>query len=234
MSASTAGCGGIQGPLFEDGSFDFVCIPDNKGVSVHTYGNMVGQGRQAPRRLFRRVPQDGHGGADTSTLTRSGRRSPTATRRPPKRSLRTLRPGDFLVFYCGLQEWDADGGWNQDHRPALYLAGYFEVALAGMAGDFEQKVLQAEFGEELPRPLPVRLQAAEGRLGAGQGRSRQPAVSQGAPDQQRGEGPGGQAAQGAVARHAEGVRRLRGPRLDPAQPAPLGGASDSWTGRLGS
>ena len=26
-----AGCGGIQGPLFEDGSFDFVCIPDNKG-----------------------------------------------------------------------------------------------------------------------------------------------------------------------------------------------------------
>jgi hypothetical protein len=31
-----SGCGGIQGPLFEDGSFDFVCIPDNKGVSVHT------------------------------------------------------------------------------------------------------------------------------------------------------------------------------------------------------
>ena len=37
----------------------------------------------------------------------------------PKRSLRTLRPGDFLVFYCGLQEWDAEGGWNRDHRPAL-------------------------------------------------------------------------------------------------------------------
>src|SRR3954454_19387711 len=39
-----AGCGGIQGPLFEDGSFDFVCIPDNKRVSVHTHGNMVGRG----------------------------------------------------------------------------------------------------------------------------------------------------------------------------------------------
>ena len=38
-----SGCGGIQGPLFEDGSFDFVCIPDNKRVSVHTYGNMVGR-----------------------------------------------------------------------------------------------------------------------------------------------------------------------------------------------
>src|SRR3954468_12432976 len=38
-----SGCGGIQGPLFKDGSFDFVCIPDNKGVSVHTYGNMLGR-----------------------------------------------------------------------------------------------------------------------------------------------------------------------------------------------
>src|SRR5947209_11274602 len=37
-----SGCGGIQGPLFKDGTFDFVCIPDNKRVSVHTYGNMVG------------------------------------------------------------------------------------------------------------------------------------------------------------------------------------------------
>lgn len=38
-----AGYGGIQGPLFKDGSFDFVCIPDNQGVSVHTYGNMLGR-----------------------------------------------------------------------------------------------------------------------------------------------------------------------------------------------
>ena len=64
---------------------------------------------------------------------------------PPKRSLRHLRAGDLLVFYCGLQEWDADRGWNRDHRPALYLAGYFEVALAGMAGNFDRKVLQTEF-----------------------------------------------------------------------------------------
>jgi hypothetical protein len=65
---------------------------------------------------------------------------------PPKRSLRHLQPGDFLVFYCGLQEWDAERGWNGDRRPALYLAGYFEVALAGMAKDFEDRVLATEFG----------------------------------------------------------------------------------------
>ena len=64
----------------------------------------------------------------------------------PKRSLRNLQPGDFLVFYCGLQKWAAEGGWDQEHRPALYLAGYFEVALAGMAGDFEKRVLGTEFG----------------------------------------------------------------------------------------
>ena len=65
----------------------------------------------------------------------------------PKRSLRTLKPGDLLVFYCGLQKWNVDGGWDQDHRPALYLAGFFEVALAGMAGDYDKKVLKAEFGQ---------------------------------------------------------------------------------------
>jgi hypothetical protein len=63
----------------------------------------------------------------------------------PKRSRRYLRPGDFLVFYCGLQKWDANGGWNRDHRPALYLAGYFEVALAGMAAEFDRNVLRTDF-----------------------------------------------------------------------------------------
>src|SRR6185503_19819937 len=38
-----SGCGGIQGPLFKDGTFDFVCIPENKRVSIHTYGNLVGR-----------------------------------------------------------------------------------------------------------------------------------------------------------------------------------------------
>ena len=64
----------------------------------------------------------------------------------PKRSLRNLRPGDFLVFYCGLQKWDSDCGWDCTCRPALYLAGFFKVALAGMAGDFDKKTLKTEFG----------------------------------------------------------------------------------------
>src|SRR5438477_12455383 len=73
----------------------------------------------------------------------------------PKRSLRNLKPGDFLVFYCGLQEWDSECGWNCDSRPPLYLAGYFEVALAGMAGDFKESVLTTEFGKNFHVRYPT-------------------------------------------------------------------------------
>lgn len=140
-----AGCGGIQGPLFKDGLFDFVCIPDNKGVSVHTYGNMAGRdgrplaGYFAESRRKVMAEQHVHVDPEFDTFTYG---DPTT----PKRSLRNLQPGDLLVFYCGLQKWDADGGWDQEHRPALYLAGFFEVAIAGMACDFDKKVLKAEFG----------------------------------------------------------------------------------------
>ena len=149
-----ARCGGIQGPLFEDGSFDFVCIPDNKGVSVHTYGNTLGRGGKplacyfAESRRAVMAEQHVHHDPEFETFTYG---DPTT----PKRSLRYLRPGDFLAFYCGLQEWDAESGWNGERRPSLYLAGYFEVALAGMAGDFEQGVLTTEFGKNFHVRYPT-------------------------------------------------------------------------------
>jgi hypothetical protein len=149
-----AGCGGIQGPLFKDGSFEFVCIPDNKGVSVHTYGDMIGRNGTAHVSYFpesRRslmTTQTVHVDPEWETFTYG---DPT----PPKRSLRHLKPGDILVFYCGLQEWDSDAGWNRDHRPALFLVGYFEVALAGMAGDFEKRVLASEFSKNFHVRYPA-------------------------------------------------------------------------------
>jgi hypothetical protein len=140
-----SGCGGIQGPLFKDGTFDFVCIPDNKRVSVHTYGNIVGRDGRPHADYFaqsrREIMADQHIHLDPEfeTFTYG---DPTT----PKRSLRTLQSGDLLVFYCGLQKWDAEGGWDRKHRPALYLAGYFEVAIAGVAGEFNKTVLKTEFG----------------------------------------------------------------------------------------
>ena len=38
-----SGSGGIQGPLFKDGSFEFICIPDKKRVSIHKYGTCHSQ-----------------------------------------------------------------------------------------------------------------------------------------------------------------------------------------------
>jgi len=140
-----SGSGGIQGPLFEDGSFEFVCIPDNKRVSVHKYGTSIGRnglphsGYFAVGQREKVAQQHVHLDPEFETFTYG---DPTA----PKRSLRDLKPGDFLVFYCGLQKWDSTCGWDCTYRPALYLAGYFEVALAGMARDFDRKTLKAEFG----------------------------------------------------------------------------------------
>ena len=140
-----SGSGGIQGPLFKDGTFEFISIPDRKGVSIHTYGSMAGRDGKPLVEYFpgsrreRMAEQHIHLDPEFETFTYG---DPT----PPKRSLRQLKPGDLLVFYCGLQKWDAKGGWDRNHRPALYLAGFFEVAMAGMAGDFDKKVLIAEFG----------------------------------------------------------------------------------------
>jgi len=149
-----SGCGGIQGPLFQDGSFEFVCIPDNHAVSVHTYGNMLGRdgnplvGYFAEGRRKVMAERHVHHDPEFETFTYG---DPTT----PKRSLRYLQPGDMLAFYCGLQEWDAEGGWNRVHRPALYLAGYFEVALAGMAGAFGPKVLRTEFANNFHVRYPA-------------------------------------------------------------------------------
>jgi hypothetical protein len=149
-----AGCGGIQGPLFEDGTFEFMCIPDNKGVSVHTYGNMFGKNGTTHASYFpvsRRnlmAKHTVHVDPEWESFTYG---DPTT----PKRSLRHLNPGDLLVFYCGLQAWNSESGWNGDRRPALYLAGYFEVVLAGMAGDFDKKTLKSEFGKNFHVRYPT-------------------------------------------------------------------------------
>lgn len=149
-----AGCGGIQGPLFEDGTFQFICIPDNKRVSIHTYGNMVGRGGEPLVSYFPRSRQKAfaeqhvHVDPEFETFTCG---DPTT----PKRSLRNLRPGDLLVFYCGLQRWDATGGWDSEQRPALYLAGFFEVTLAGMAREFDEKLLESQFGKNFHVRYPT-------------------------------------------------------------------------------
>lgn len=129
------GSGGILGPLFRDGSFEFVPIPDGRGVDKRTYGNTRGRhGRRmidyfpaARRETMSR--QSIHFDPEFRTFTYG---DPT----PPKASLQRLGEGSLLVFYAGLK------GWDFACRPALYIIGYFEVSHAGLATSFTRAELR--------------------------------------------------------------------------------------------
>lgn len=141
-----SGSGGMQGPLFKDGTFEFVCIPDNTRVGVHTYGTYIGRNGTPHAEYFsvrkrqRAALQHIHLDPEFETFTYG---DPTL----PKRSLRKLNKGDYLIFYCGLQRWDRSTGWCHDRPPALYIIGYFEVEMAGMAAEFPPGVLKRTFGQ---------------------------------------------------------------------------------------
>jgi len=119
----------MHGPLFRDGSFDYIPIPDGLGVDERAYGNTPSR---KGRKLIDYFPESRrasmsdcsvHFDPEFESLTYG---DPT----PPKAGLRHLQKGDMLIFYCGLQ------GWDFKSDPALYLMGYFEVIAAGKPDDF--------------------------------------------------------------------------------------------------
>jgi hypothetical protein len=142
-----SGCGGIQGPLFKDGTFEFIPIPrkcsidDQTKVSSNeelTYGTLTGRhGRPLidyfPRsRQLKMMNKPIHLDPEFETYTYG---DPTI----PKVSLKRLLERDILIFYCGLE------GWGFKCEPALYIIGYFEVLKAGIAKEFEHQVIQDLF-----------------------------------------------------------------------------------------
>lgn len=149
-----SGCGGIQSPLFADGSFEFVCIPDNKRVSVHQYGTVVGKNGRPhsdyfpPRKKEAAAKQYIHLDPEFETFTYG---DPTT----PKRLLKNLERGDYLIFYCGLQQWHETIGWQTDPPPALYIVGYFVVEKAGLATEFSKATLKSEFGQNFHVRYPT-------------------------------------------------------------------------------
>ena len=126
------GSGGMHGPLFQDGSFEYIPIPDGRGDDERTYGNTTGlKGLKLAEYFpYRRQPamrrQSIHFDPEFATFTYG---DPT----PPKAGLRNLENGDLLVFYCGLE------GRDFTSEPALYLMGYFEVQAAGKAADWRDQ-----------------------------------------------------------------------------------------------
>lgn len=151
------GCGGIHGPLFQDGSFEYVPIPDDLHIDDRTYGNTLGRrGRPLltyfpPSRQRNSANQSIHYDPEFDTFTYG---DPTS----PKAGLRRLDPGDMLIFYCGLQ------GWGFESVPALYLMGYFEIEAADRASDFEPADLPRRFANNFHVRHPHVYAAQRDRL----------------------------------------------------------------------
>lgn len=134
-----SGAGGIQGPLFSDGSFELIPIPDNSGLGQRTYGNTSGM-KGTPfsayfpaHRRAAMVDQAMHVDPEFETFTYG---DPTS----PKAGLRKLVPGDILAFYAGLE------GRDHPSAPALYLVGYFVVEWAGRAREHAEELVRQHCG----------------------------------------------------------------------------------------
>jgi hypothetical protein len=135
-----SGCGGMQGPLFRDGSFEFIPIPDDRMLDSRTYGNRLGRSGRSFAEFFstgrqqRMTNQPMHVDPEFETFTYG---DPTS----PKNGLCHLAKGDLLIFYAGLQ------GFDFESPPALYIIGYFEVELAGLATEFSDSAICRNFAK---------------------------------------------------------------------------------------
>ncbi len=102
------GTGGLHGPLFRDGTFEYVPIPDGFGIDTRTFGNTMGRHGKLlieyfpPSRQAAKQQQSIHVDPEFTTFTYG---DPSG----PKAGLRRLERGDMLIFYCGLEGWDCSG-----------------------------------------------------------------------------------------------------------------------------
>ena len=133
------GCGGALAPIFDDGSFEFVPIPESYPTpGAATYNDRIGR---KGKRLSTYVPL-----SRKNTPMHEDPEFPTCTYgdpTPKRIFLKKLDEGDLLVFYAGLQPFATD-----KYKEALYIIGYFTVK---NVTDFNNKLLPAELAENLQR-----------------------------------------------------------------------------------
>jgi hypothetical protein len=132
------GCGGTLAPIFDDGSFEFVPIPESvPAPGAATFNDRIGR---KGKRLSAYIPSSiknapMHEDPEFLTCTYG---DPTLKRY----YLLKLVKGDLLVFYAGLQPF-ATAKYNE----ALYIIGYFDV---DNVTEFN-KLSEAELTESLQR-----------------------------------------------------------------------------------
>lgn len=139
-------CGGIHSPLFKDGTFEFIPIPEYyyrnhafEPKSLPTYTTETGLYGRPFIEYFKQEGKDKeqhrdcpvHSDPDFKTFT-YGDGNHT------KQTLVNLDKGDYVVFYAALQ------GFDFDMPPAMYVIGYFEVDYALLATEESQYELLTE------------------------------------------------------------------------------------------
>jgi hypothetical protein len=118
------------GPIFRDGSFELVCIPDTLDEDERCYGNTIGRhGRPfveylPPSQRAAAAKRAMHVDPEFETCTYG---DPTTQ----KSGLKKLQTGDVLAFYAGLRPCGFEG------EDALYMIGYFVVVDATMSRDID-------------------------------------------------------------------------------------------------
>lgn len=142
-------CGGTYSPLFKDGTFEFLPIPEyfyrNHAFDVNktpTYSVERGlKGRpfieyfQAGKDKEQHKDCPIHTDPDFVTYTYGDGNS-------TKQTLVNLEKGDYLVFYAMLK------GYDFTMPPALYVIGYFEVEYSLLAVEQDQyELLTEDFGQ---------------------------------------------------------------------------------------
>jgi len=114
------GCGGALSPIFKDGSFEYIPIPEfgSETCETKTYQNTLGRtNRPLSYFLPEKICQNKmHFDPEFETFTYG---DPSKSKR---KSLLKLNKRDLLVFYAGLTPYQ-----NDKYPNALYIIGYFTV-----------------------------------------------------------------------------------------------------------
>ena len=111
--------GGTYAPIFSDGSFEYIPIPEGTSIEKRTYGNTEGT---SGKLLSTFVPKNYkdiklHYDPEFKTYTYG---DPTGA--PKTTAMRDLEKGDILAFSAGLKPYDSD-----HYEEGIYLIGYFTV-----------------------------------------------------------------------------------------------------------
>ncbi|MDD1775172.1 MAG: hypothetical protein LUQ24_06560 [Methanobacterium sp.] len=113
------GCGGTLAPIFEDGTFEYIPIPevDPNSTEFRTYNNTLGRNGKPLSNYVPLKIRDAvmHFDPEFETFTYGDLNA-------KRKFLLKLNKDDLLVFYAGLTPYE-----NDIYPDGLYIIGYFTI-----------------------------------------------------------------------------------------------------------